>query len=269
MIKDIITNRKLIWQLSKNDFKSRFSGSYLGIIWAFIQPVVTILVYWFVFEKGLRASGVNLKSGIEIPFVLWLTAGIVPWFFFQEAWNAGTSALTSYTYLVKKVVFNINILPVIKIISALFVHVFFVAFTVVLFWCYGYHPDWYTLQVIYYSLAMVALLMGLVYMSSAIVVFFKDLAQIINIILQVGVWMTPIMWNINSPDLDLPKWVLVILKLNPMYYVVQGYREAMIDKVPFWQNWQMMIYYWAITIIVWLLGVHIFRKLKNHFADVL
>ena len=117
MLKEIISNRKLIWDLSKNDFKTRFAGSYLGIIWAFVQPIVTVLVYWFVFEKGMHASGINLRSGITAPFVLWLIAGLVPWFFFQEVLSGGTNALMEYSYLVKKVVFQIDILPIIKLIS--------------------------------------------------------------------------------------------------------------------------------------------------------
>lgn len=269
MLKDIIKNRKLIWKLSKNDFKSKFSGSYLGIVWAFIQPIVTVLVYWFVFEKGLRSGGVNLKSGIEIPFVLWLIAGLVPWFFFSEALSGGTNAMREYSYLVKKVVFKIDILPIIKVISALFVHLFFVAFTVILYSCYHYFPDWYTLQVIYYSFAMFMLVLGISYLTSAIVVFFKDLNQIISIVLQVGVWMTPIMWNINSPDLELPTWVMVILKLNPMYYVVEGYRQSLIDKVAIWENLGSLVYFWVFTAVMWLLGVYVFRRLKVHFADVL
>ena len=107
MLKEIISNRKLIWDLSKNDFKTRFAGSYLGIIWAFVQPIVTVLVYWFVFEKGMHASGINLRSGITAPFVLWLIAGLVPWFFFQEVLSGGTNALMEYSYLVKKVGYQI------------------------------------------------------------------------------------------------------------------------------------------------------------------
>ena len=110
-------NRKLIFSLAKNDFKTRFAGSYLGIFWAFVQPVVTILVYWFVFQVGFRSGTVA-----EFPFVLWLTAGLVPWFYFSEALMGATSSLLEYSYLVKKVVFNIDILPVIKVLSALFVN---------------------------------------------------------------------------------------------------------------------------------------------------
>ena len=129
----LIQNKKLILTLAKNDFKNKYAGSYLGVIWGFVQPVITILVYWFAFEKGLKMSARNLSTGVEMPYVLWLTAGLVPWFFLQEAFNGGTSALRDYDYLVKKVVFHIEILPTVKVISALFTHLFFIGFTLVFF----------------------------------------------------------------------------------------------------------------------------------------
>lgn len=128
----LMENRRLIVSLAKNDFKKKFAGSYFGVIWAFVQPVVTVLVYWFVFEKGLNSKATDLKTGIEIPFVLWLMSGLVPWFYFQEALNGGTGVLVEYNYLVKKVVFRIETLPVVKIISSLFAHLFFVVFIILL-----------------------------------------------------------------------------------------------------------------------------------------
>lgn len=264
---EVWQNRKLIWQLSKNDFKTKFAGSYLGTVWAFIQPIVTVLVYWFVFEKGLKAGGINTKAGIAVPFVLWLVAGLVPWFFFQDALIGGTNALTEYSYLVKKVVFKISILPIVKVMSALFVHVFFIAFTLCLYAAYGYFPNLYMLQILYYSFCTFVLVLGLSYMTSAIVGFFKDLTQVINIILQVGVWMTPIMWNIDT--MELSPVLITIFKLNPMYYVVAGYRDALINQVWFWEKLPMTLYFWIVTILVLILGTTIFKRLKVHFADVL
>lgn len=264
---EVIQNRKLIFNLAKNDFKTQFAGSYLGIIWAFVQPIVTVLVYWFVFEKGLKSGAVNTRAGITVPFVLWLIAGIVPWFFFQDALNGGTNALTQYSYLVKKVVFKISILPIVKVISALFVHLFFIVFTLVLYFAYGYYPDLYTIQIIYYTFCMMIFVLGLVYATCAIVGFFRDLTQIINIILQVGVWMTPIMWNIDT--MDLPEWLISIFKLNPMYYIVAGYRDSLINKEWFWNKPGLTIYFWIVTILVFGAGNLIFHKLKVHFADVL
>ncbi len=123
--KRLIASRKLIGNLAKNDFKKKFAGSYFGVIWAFIQPVITVLLYWFVFEFGLHQKVNDLRTGIEVPFVLWLMGGLVPWFYFQEALNGGTGVLDEYSYLVKKVVFQIDALPVVKLISALFTHAVF------------------------------------------------------------------------------------------------------------------------------------------------
>jgi teichoic acid transport system permease protein len=133
----------------------------------------------------------------------------------------------------------------------------------------GYAPDLYTLQVVYYSIAMIALLVGLAYATSAIVVFFKDLSQIVALVLQVGTWATPIMWNIDSAQLSLPGFAYVILKLNPMYYVVSGYRDSLINKVGFWEHPYLTAWFWIVTILFYLVGVHIFRKLRLLFADVL
>lgn len=266
-IADILKNRKLIIRLAFNDFKTQYSGSYLGIFWAFVQPVVTVLVYWFVFEKGLKAGTMNLKAGITVPFVLWLIAGIVPWFYFQDSLLGATNSLLQYTYLVKKVVFNISILPLVKVISAMFVHLFFMTFAVVLYSCYGHYPDLYMLQILYYSFCIMVFVLGVSYFTCSIVAFFRDLTQIINIVLQVGIWMTPIMWNIDS--MDLSPALLTIFKLNPMYYIVSGYRDAFIAKVWFWEHPKLTLYFWVLTGIMFIIGARTFKRLKVHFADVL
>lgn len=261
---ELYQNRALILNLAKNDFKTKFAGSYLGIFWAFVQPIVTVLVYWFVFQVGLRSGDMN-----NFPFVLWLVAGLIPWFFFQEALYGGTNALIEYSYLVKKVVFKISTLPLVKVISALFVHLFFIVFMLILYSCYGYFPDLYTLQVVYYTFALFILTLGICYMTSAIVIFFRDLTQIINIVLQVGVWMTPIMWNIDVMGEMMPRTLVLILKANPLYYIVNGYRDALINKVWFWERFDLTCLYWLVTAAVFGLGAVIFKRLKVHFADIL
>lgn len=260
---ELIQNRRLILKLAVNDFKTKYAGSYLGIVWAFIQPIVTIMVYWFVFSVGLKAGNAQ-----NYPFVLYLTSGIVPWFFFQDALNGGTNALLEYNYLVKKVVFKISILPIVKIISALFVHVFFVGFALILCSAYGYVPTPYAVQLLYYSVCTFIFALGIVYATSAIVVFFRDLTQIINIILQVGVWLTPIMWDLESVMADHP-FFIQLFKINPMYYIVTGYRDSMLGKVSILAHVNWGIYFWIVTLLLFGIGTLIFKRLKPHFADVL
>ncbi len=119
--------------------------------------------------------------------------------FFQDALTGGTNSLLEYNYLVKKVVFNISVLPVVKIISALFVHVFFVLCNYLMH-AYGYFLICIICRCIYYSVC-VFFCSGLSYATSAIVIFFRDLTQIISIVLQVGVWLTPIMWDVEASPL--------------------------------------------------------------------
>lgn len=265
--KAIWRNKKLLLQLSKNDFKTKFAGSMFGRIWGFIQPLVMILVYWFAFEKGIKIGTTTSATGMPVPFLLWLIAGLVPWFFFSDALSGGVNALTEYSYLVKKVVFEISILPLVKIISAVFTHFFFLLIIIVLYYGYGFSFDVYSLQIFYFSFAMFVLCAGLAYLNSAIVVFFKDWSQVIGIILQVGIWMTPVMWRMEA--IDLPSWVVKVLKLNPMFYIVQGYRDALINKIWFWENARLTIYFWGVVVVMLLLGTYVFQKLRSHFADVL
>lgn len=264
----LISNRKLLANLAKNDFRKKFAGSYFGVIWAFVQPVITVLLYWFVFEKALNQRASDLRTGVTVPFVLWLMGGLVPWFYFQEALNGGTGVLIEYNYLVKKVVFQIEILPVVKVISALFTHLFFVCFMLLVFAIMGYFPDLYVLQVIYYSFCMVILTTGLVYATSAVTVFFRDMKEVVSILLQIGMWATPIMWTFESMS-NIPGWALTLLKLNPMYYVVAGYRDALINKIGFWEHTGLTIWFWVVTLFLFWVGTGIFKRLRVHFADVL
>ncbi len=261
-------NRHLIWKLAKNDFRKRYSGSYLGGIWAMAQPVVTVVMYYMVFDIIFNSPGPLLNDGTRAPYVLSLTAGLVPWFFFSEALNHGTMALLEYNYLVKKVVFKISVLPIIKVIAASFIHVFFVGVLLVVGCFYGYYPTIYTIQLLYYSACLFMFILALCYTTCAVVVFFRDLSQIINIVLQIGMWATPILWNLGDMQATYGDAVL-LFKLNPIVYIVDGYRSAIMEKQWFFEDFFSTMYFWIITALLFGIGALVFKRLKVHFADVL
>lgn len=264
--KELWNSRQLIWKLSKNDFKTRYAGSYLGIIWAFVQPVITILVYWLVFEKGFGQKTEILRAGVDVPYVVYLTSGLIPWFFFSEAVNNATNALLEYNYLVKKVVFKISILPLIKIIAACFIHSFFVLVLMVIYVIYGYSITLCTIQLVYYSFCMFILVLALGYTLCSVVVFFRDLSQIVSIALQIGMWATPIMWSFSRAE-GTP--FAFLFKLNPLFYIVSGYRQTLFEQRWFFEDWKMTLYFWGVTLLLFLFGTVVFKRLKPHFADVL
>src|SRR5438105_7474192 len=109
--------RGLIFELARNDFRARYTGSLLGATWAFVQPVMTIGLYLFIYQVGFRSA-----PPAEVPFVLWLVVGIAPWFFFGDALVGSTSSLLEYSFLVKKVVFDVTAVPTIKVLSSAFIH---------------------------------------------------------------------------------------------------------------------------------------------------
>ncbi len=261
---ELFQNRRLIWKLAKNDFKKRYAGSYMGIVWAMAQPVVTVVMYWLVFEKIFGNRSELLAGNLEVPYVLYLTAGLVPWFFFSEGIANGTSALLEYNYLVKKVVFKISILPIIKVIAAVFIHAFFLGVMLILAATYGYFPTIYTIQLLYYSFCTFVFVLAISYTTCAVVVFFRDLQQIISIALQIGMWATPIMWNISKAG-----EYQVLFKLNPMTYIVNGYRSAVFEKQWFFEDFYSTAYFWIVTVLLFGIGAIIFKRLKVHFADVL
>ncbi len=253
-------NRSLIFQLTRREFKTRYLGSYFGLLWAFIQPAITILIFWFVFDVGFKSAPID-----NFPFILWLITGMVPWFFFAESLGGATGAVVENSYLVKKIVFRVSTLPIIKILTALVVHLFFILVIFVFFGFYNIHPSLHSLQVVYYLFAVVVLLLGMSWLTSALVVFLKDVSQIVAMSLQFGFWMTPIFWSIKM----IPEKYHPLIKLNPFFYIIEGYRDAFIHHVWFWEHPLYTCYFWGITALIFVIGALVFTRLRPHFADVL
>lgn len=264
LFKEIVKKRRLIWDLSKADFKKRFVGSYFGIVWMFIQPLVTILIYFFIFQLGFK----SVPPVPDVPYVLWLIPGIIPWFFYSEALNCVTNCLQEYSYLVKKVVFQVEILPIIKLISCMIVHGCFLVIMLLVFLGYGRFPMVTWIQILYYTFAASMLALALGYLTASINAFFKDMAQIVSICLQFGMWLTPIMYDADMFAEDYP-WIIPLLKINPFYYIAAGYRDSMLNGNWFWERPRLTLYYWTVTIVLGLIGLKVFKRLRPHFSDVL
>ncbi len=259
-IKDIYEKRQLIWTLAKADFKKRFIGSYMGIFWVFMQPVVSIVIYYFVFQIGFKSNPVE-----DMPYVLWLMPGIIPWFFFNDALQGGVGTLISYKHLVKKMVFRIDILPVMKVVSSLIIHVIFIFVLLAAFLLFGERPSLWWIQSFYYLFCNIMLVMGLVYLTAAINAFIKDMGQIVNILLQFGFWLAPIMWDISM----MPESIHWILRLNPFTYIVDGFRDCFVYHTGFWTKPEWGIYFWVFICIVFVGGIKLFKRMEPQFADVI
>ncbi len=259
-MKNIMDNFKLLIRLSKNDLKSKYAGSFFGIIWSFVQPLVTIGVFYVVFQVGFRNPPVQ-----DIEFVLWISPGYLVWTYFQDMVLGSANSLSEYGYLVKKIKFDTKLIPLVKILSSTFIHLIFILIIYGLYMLFGYSPQIMWIQVFYYCFCATALATGLAFLCASVTVFFKDFAQIVGVIFQLLFWATPIFWNVASVSEGFAK----ILKLNPVYYIVEGYRDCLISGVAFWSHSNTTIYFWSVTLVTLFAGIFIFKKLQQHFADVI
>jgi lipopolysaccharide transport system permease protein/teichoic acid transport system permease protein len=257
---EIIRSRRLIFDLTRREFRSKYLGSAFGLLWAFIQPGAMLLIYFVVFKYCLPQPVVD-----HVPFIIRLMSGLIPWFVISDLMGSGCGAIMDNRFLVKKVVFRVSLLPVVRILTLLPVHLFFVLVIAGLSWGYGLPPSLYTLQIFYYLFAMLVAGLGWTWLVSAMVPFHKDIGQVVQVLLQVMFFMLPLVWS----ETVIPERFRMVLYLNPIYYIVGGYRDALFRHVWFWQHPAATIYFWIFALGLLAVGGVVFKRLRFHFADVL
>ncbi len=260
-LKMIYQQRYVIKKLVVRDFQKKYLATYLGLPWAFLQPAAIILVLWFVITIGLRGG---LGHG-DAPFLPWFICGMIPWFFIQESLNSTSGSLLSYSFLIKQMYFRVGMIPIITLITALIIHVFMVLLLMLIVMLYGSYPTLYWLQLPYYMLGSVLLLMGVGWLTSSIMVFVRDMQQIISIFITLFFWLTPIIW----PHTRISGNMRYLVDLNPFFYITNGYRESLLMEGWFFENVKLTIYFWGLTGLLFVAGALVFQRLKPHFADVL
>ncbi|NML47770.1 ABC transporter permease [Ramlibacter sp. G-1-2-2] len=254
------TNLRIFWSLVVADLKRRYTGTYLGWVWALAAPLATIGVLLFVFRYGFRSGPID---GVD--FTVWLVVGLVPWFFVNDGLIAGSNAIAEYSFLVRKMHFSTEMLPIARICSSGCVHLALLAFTFLLLVAHGRTPNVYWLQLPYYIACLFLLVLGAGVLFSVVQVFVKDFQQVIIMLMQVLFWATPVVWEAKI----LPPQFKPLLLLNPVHYIVQGYRDTFLDGVWFFHKPHETLWFWVGTMVLFTGGMSLFSRMKHEFADVL
>jgi ABC-type polysaccharide/polyol phosphate export permease len=242
------------------DIRERYAGSYLGFLWSFLYPIFFLVIYWFVFSKVIRIR-VSASDESYLPF---LFAGLFPWYAIQDGIIRGTTSIVEKGYVIKKVLLPHELFPLSANISALIHHsIGFAIFLLIYFIWKGipsfegllFFPFLYCLQLIFSF--------GWSLLLSSIAVYFRDLVQVIGIALQGVFFLSPILY----PPSALPKQFELIIRLNPLTPLMEGYRAIIIKgKMP---ELPGLLYFAAFTTTITLIGLFVFRKLRAGFVDVL
>jgi lipopolysaccharide transport system permease protein len=260
-LQNLLERRSLLFQLVRRDFEQRFIGSAIGWIWAVIHPLVLLLSWTFVFQFCL---GVKVPAGEETTnYPLYLFAGMLPWLLFSETVQRSATSLLEHANLITKTVFPSEIIPVAVFLSTLISHLLGIA---LILFAAGVVLNQISVFVFLLPLYIVLIgffAVGIGWIAASLHVFLRDTAQMLNVVLLLWFWMTPIF---ISPDL-FPVRARFLLYANPFYYVVRAYRRLLLGStLPEMADLGVLIAYAAGAFIV---GGLFFRHMKRGFADVL
>ena len=262
ILKDHIQYKQQIFKLAKADIVKTYRGAALGWAWAIIKPAVTIFVYWFAFQIGIRSG----KPVEGYPFFLWLIAGLIPWFYINDMLTQGTESIRRYSYLVTKMKFPISTIPTFVSISKLMVNLFLIVVMILIFVFMGYSPNIYIIQLPIYIMLSFIFFTVFSLFASLLACMSKDFSNLIKSLVTAVFWLSGIVWNVNT--IDIP-WLKTLLKVNPVTYLVEGFRNCFIHKIWIWESPKTLLCFLAILIVMTILSIFIYKKLRKEIPDVL
>ena len=253
LVNDLRHYREFLKSNVKKDIRGKYKGSFLGVLWSFINPLLSVLVYAIVFPYIMRIKVEN--------YLIYLITGIIPWTFFTSSIKMGLISVLSNADIIKKVYFPRIILPISTVTSCLVN--FLISCLIIVLFCLGSGLG-ISFQILWLPLIAIIqyiMLLGFTFILSAIEMYMRDIEHIVNFILSMAFYVTPILY---TPDI-FPENLAWVLKVNPMAYLVNAYRSIF-----FYQKMPDLIGLGVVSIFsifLFMIGYLIFEKLQKGFAE--
>lgn len=253
LLKNLYNYRELLKTNVKKDIGGKYKNSFLGVLWSFINPLLQIAVYAFVFQ-------IIMRSNIE-NYAVYLCCALVPWQYFSSVVLRGAATIIDNGNIIKKVYFPREILPISIVtsegINFLISTIIILGFVIVSGIGISINIFWYFLiLIIQYIISL-----GISFIVSSLSVYFRDLLHLLGVFMQLLFYATPIVYSVEN----VPAGFRWLLKINPMSYLIEGYRAIFYDKVP--PNFQSLGIALLMGIALCVIGYFAFRKLEKGFAE--
>ncbi len=263
MVRHLWQHRELIGQFTKREVLGRYKGSFLGVVWSFVTPLLMLAIYTFVFSVIFKARwGNNLSDNSQTGFALTLFTGLIAFNVFGECLNRAPGLIISNPNYVKKVVFPLEILPVSVLGSALINSLFSLVILLIANLIFHGAIPWTIIFLPLMYLPLTLLCLGLGWFLASLGVFVRDVGHLIGVVIQVLFFMTPIFYPIEA----LPERLRFVLYLNPLTFIINHFRRVILwGQMPDWREFLVIT---VLTGVVCMLGYIWFMKSKKTFADV-
>lgn len=256
-------HRQLLSSMVVRDITARYKGSWLGLFWAVVNPVLLMLVYYFVFSMVFQVRLPELYDGREAPFAGFIFAGLIVYFMFSEVLIRSSSLIGDNTNYVKKVVFPLEIIPLVMVLGAAFN--FLVSLVIlILFLLVSGHaltPAILILPLVLFPYLL--FLAGLSWLISALSVYVRDVGYVVGFLATAMMFLSPVFFAIPS----VPESLQALMQLNPMTHFIEAFRYCVIGGIV--PEGKILLLLWAIAAGTFLLGYGFFQRVRHGFADIL
>ena len=263
MFSSLWRNRQLIWQMIRRDISSRYRGSMVGLAWSFINPILLLLVYTFVFSVVFESRWSTAPDESRTDFAITLFAGLIVFNLFAEIINRAPNLVTSNANYVKKVVFPIEILPWVVLGSALFHTVISLFVLLLAQLVINFSLPWTSVFFPLIILPLIFASVGVAWFLSALGVFVRDVAQITGIFITILLFLSAVFYPVSALPEEYQTW----LQLNPLVLIITESRKALVlGESP---DWASVALAFLMGLAIAFAGFWWFQKVRKGFADVI
>ena len=262
IIKEHFKYRNQILKLAKSDIIKTYKGAALGWVWAIAKPAVTIAVFYFAFSVGLRYS----KPVGDYPYFLWLIAGMMPWFYMRDTLTVGAGSIRKYKYLVTKIKYPVSTIPTYVSLSQFVVNIGLCIIMMIIFLLYGKMPDIYWLQLPLYMILMLMFFTSWSLFAGMLSAISTDFLNLVKAVTTALFWISGIMYDVSEIKIKIVKDILLF---NPITIIANGFRNSLIYKEWFWNDIVELRNFFIVYIIMTILAIWSYKKLRQDIPDVL
>ncbi|WP_297237788.1 ABC transporter permease [uncultured Faecalicoccus sp.] len=257
--KDIYNYRELLKTNIKKDIRGKYKGSFLGILWSFLNPLLQVMVYWIVFPFIMG------RAGAVDNYLCYLVTGIIPWTFFTTVVNAGTVSMINNSGIIKKVYFPREVLLISQVCSGIIN--FFISCIIVVIFCVGTGAgiSYHLICLPIIAIIEAILSLGIIFILSAIEVYVQDIEYVVGFLLNMGFYAAPILYQMNV--LDGAGILQKLISLNPFTVLISAYRDIFMYHE--WPDVSGLAAVFCLALVILLIGYFVFKKLEKGFAEKL
>ena len=261
VVGELFENRQRLFRLALYENKAQSSGTLLGNMWDFLNPTLQILVYWFVFSVGLKV----LPDRGGYNYTVWMITGILPWLTINKAITSGALSIHKSAGIIKNVKMPLSLIPAKSVVGALISHGYMLIVLAIVLILNKVQVSFYFIQIIYYMICAVYFLIGFSLLTSAINAVFKDFQNILSPCIRLIFYISSVVWPLDTLSEEI-QW---ILHINPLLYIIEGYRNSLLYQTGFWSVWEYTVMFWFISTVIFILGCYMHTKLRERFIDLI